>query len=127
MQPIYESTEVAATHVESRITTALSDIAGTYELPTTLEVHKIAPDDVTKYMELEQQIYATPYKQQDYGPPYYHPPDNEKKIYEEFEGKRFRKLFHREIKLVLTLHYDIVLCLLYHISTTLAVNLPLCS
>ena len=101
MQPIYESIEITATHVESMLNTALSDIA---ELPTTIEVHDIAPDDVTKYMKLEQQIYATPYKQQDYGPVFYHPPDDEKKIYEEFEGKRFRKLFHREIKLVLTLH-----------------------
>jgi len=104
MQPIYENTELTATRLELILNTALSDIAGTYELPTTIEAHKIAPDDVTKYMELEQQIYATPYKQQDYGPAFYHPPDDEKKIYEEFEGKRFRKLFHREIKLVLTLY-----------------------
>ena len=50
-------------------------------------------------MEAEQQIYETPYEEEDnYGPIYSVPPSDEQKIYEEFEGKRFRKLYHTEIK-----------------------------
>jgi len=92
MQPVYET---IAADVESLLYTALSDIDDTYD---RVGIYKIAPYEVTKFIELEQQIYATPCKKVDYGPVYYQPPDNEKKIYEEFEGKRFRKLFHKEIK-----------------------------
>jgi len=89
------------------LNTALPDTDETYELlnrcdasASSIEVYKMAPDELTKYMEMEQQIYATPCKQVDYGPVYCQPSDNIKKIYEEFEGERFRKLFHKEIKLV---------------------------
>jgi len=87
------------------LNTALSDTDETYEplgkcdgYASSVEVYEIAPDEVTKFMEMEQQIYEAPCKQVDYGPVYYQPSNNEKKIYEEFEGKRFHKLLHKEIK-----------------------------
>ena len=50
-------------------------------------------------MEAEQQIYETPYEdEENYGPIYSAPSSDEQKIYEEFEGKRFRKLYHIEIR-----------------------------
>ena len=50
-------------------------------------------------MEVEQQIYETPCEdEEDYGPIYSVPSSNEQKIYEEFEGKRFRHLYSAEIR-----------------------------
>ncbi|XP_065899303.1 uncharacterized protein [Dysidea avara] len=104
----YENKEVIVAHLESMLNTALSDTDtdGTYELlnrcdasTSSIEVYKIAPDELSKSMEMEQQIYDTPCKKVDCGPVYCQPSDDEKKIYEEFEGKRFRKLFHKEIKI----------------------------
>jgi len=105
---------VIAAHMESLLNTALSNIPGDYELPSirddsipSAEVYKMAPDEVSKSMDIEQQIYDTPCKPEDCGPVYCQPSDDEKKIYEDFEGKRFRKLFCKEIELVLhafTLH-----------------------
>ena len=52
-------------------------------------------------MEDEQKIYETPCEDDgDYGPIYTEPPKAVEKIYETFEGKRFRKLYHRNIKYV---------------------------
>ena len=45
-----------------------------------------------------QNEYTTPYKDDgDYGPLYCVPSSDEQKIYEEFEGRMFRKLHHNEI------------------------------
>ncbi|XP_065899814.1 ephrin type-A receptor 4a-like [Dysidea avara] len=49
-------------------------------------------------MEDEQKIYETPCDDEDYGPIYSKPPTQVEKIYETFEGKRFCKLFNRDIK-----------------------------
>jgi len=99
----YENKEI----VEFMLNMALSDTDGTYEIlrrcdtaATSVQVYKIAPEEVNLSIKKEQKIYATPCKQKDYGPVYCRPSANEKKIAEEFEGKRFRKLFHKEIKLV---------------------------
>ena len=49
-------------------------------------------------IEAEQQIYETPCEcEETAGPIYCIPSSDEQKIYEEFEGKKFRKLHHEEI------------------------------
>lgn len=53
----------------------------------------------TGNMEDEQKIYNTPCKDDgDYGPVYTEPPTAVEKIYETFEGKRFHKLYHQNIR-----------------------------
>ena len=73
-----------------------------YELPSSsYELPSISPYELAESLETEQQIYETPYEDEEsYGPIYSAPSSDEQKIYEEFEGKRFRKLYHREIKYV---------------------------
>ena len=52
--------------------------------------------------ENEQKIYDTPCEDDgDYGPIYTEPPMAVEKIYETFEGKRFRKLHHQNIRYIL--------------------------
>ena len=47
----------------------------------------------------EEQIYETPCEDDDdYGPIYSEPPTEVEKIYDTFEGKRFRKLYHQNIR-----------------------------
>ena len=54
--------------------------------------------EITKSIEEEAVIYSTPYEDEGtHGPIYCEPPCDEHKIYAEFEGKRFRKLYHKEI------------------------------
>ena len=61
-------------------------------------------DDVQ--MEDEQKIYETPCKDDgDYGPIYTEPPTKVEKIYETFEGKRFRKLYHHNIRYPMLYNY----------------------
>ena len=60
------------------------------------------PQDMARSMDEEEQIYNTPYEDEgNYGPIYYEPPSDEHKIYEEFEGKKFRKLYHEDIRLTM--------------------------
>ena len=67
-----------------------------YELPT------VSPYEMAESMEAEQQIYETPHEdEENYGPIFSIPSSDEQKIYKEFEGKRFRKLYHGELKFVL--------------------------
>ena len=55
-------------------------------------------DQTVASMEAEQEIYKTPCEGEgNTGLVYCVPSSNEQKIYEEFEGKRFRKLYHKEI------------------------------
>ena len=57
--------------------------------------------EMNKSTRAVQNEYTTPYKDDgDYGPLYCVPSFDEQKIYEEFEGKMFRKLQHDEIMLV---------------------------
>ena len=73
-----------------------------YEIPittssTTMESNA-TPYEIAVSMEAEQHIYETPCEdEEDYGPVYQKPPSNEQKIYEEFEGKRLRKILYNEI------------------------------
>ncbi|XP_065899406.1 ephrin type-A receptor 4-like isoform X2 [Dysidea avara] len=64
-----------------------------YEIPTA------SPYELAQSMEQEKSIYETvTFDNKDYGPAYQKPPFEEKKIYEEFEGKIFRKLLRKEVK-----------------------------
>ena len=49
--------------------------------------------------QMEHKIYETPCEDDgNYGPIYTEPPTEVEKIYETFEGKRFRKLYHQNIR-----------------------------
>ena len=76
--------------------------AAQYELPSSsYELPSISPYELAESLETEQQIYETPFEdEENCGPIYSAPSSDEQKIYEEYEGKRFRKLYHREIKYV---------------------------
>ena len=68
-----------------------SRIEGVYEYAV--------PHNETVQIEGEQKIYDTSYEDDgDYGPIYTNPPTAVEKIYETFEGKRFCKLFHQNIR-----------------------------
>ena len=70
---------------------AVSSIEEVYEYATPYS------DDVQ--MEDEQIIYETPCEDDgDYGPIYTEPPKVVEKIYETFEGKRFCKLYHDDVR-----------------------------
>ena len=72
---------------------AVSSMEGVHEYAT--------PYSDAVQMEDEQKIYETPCEDDgDYGPIYTEPPKAVEKIYETFEGKRFHKLYHRNIKYV---------------------------
>ena len=71
--------------------------ASSYEVP--YEVPSVSPYELAESEEAEQQIYDTPYEdEENYGPIYSVPPSDIQKIYEEFEGKKLRKLCHTELK-----------------------------
>ena len=79
-------------------------------LSSSCELPSISPYDLAESLEAEQQIYETPYEdEENYGPIYSAPSSDEQKIYEEFEGKRFRKLYHRELKYKIATIYNIAM------------------
>ena len=54
--------------------------------------------EMAESIEAEKKIYETPCEgEESIGPIYCVPPADEQKIYEEFEGKRFRKIHHEEL------------------------------
>jgi len=64
-------------------------------------IYHMSPNDVDKSLQTEEGIYDIPYSHKgDCGPIYSVPANTVKKIYEEFAGKRFRKLLRKEIELV---------------------------
>ena len=70
------------------------------------EISSPPPQEMARSMEEEEVIYSTPCEDEgNYGPIYCEPPCDEHKIYAEFEGKRFRKLHHKEIWLEQLLRY----------------------
>jgi len=94
---------IASPEVHDAYDTIVSydELRGTYYM---------SPDDIAKSLEAEKQIYDTPSNnKQDYGPIYAVPSNDETKLYQEFEGKRFLKLGHKELRLVILtyciLHY----------------------
>jgi len=63
-------------------------------------IYYMSPNEIAKSLQTEETTYDTPCKhKEDCGPVYCVPADDEKKIYEEFAGKKFRKLLQKEIKL----------------------------
>jgi len=67
-------------------------------LSSSKEIYHMSSHEVAKSLETEETIYDTPYQSKvDFGAVYHIPADNEQKIYEEFAGKRFRRLHHKEI------------------------------
>ena len=80
---------------------ALSTMNGSCDPRYESAVHwckESPPLEITKSIEEEAVIYSTPYEDEGtHGPIYCEPPREEHKIYAEFEGKRFRKLYHKEI------------------------------
>ena len=59
------------------------------------EVSSVSPYNMAELLEAEEQIYYTLCEdEEDIGPVYSEPSRDEKKVYEEFEGKRFSKLYH---------------------------------
>ena len=68
-------------------------------------LYYMSSQDVAKSLQTEEQIYDTPCNnKQYYGPIYCSPSDDETKLYQEFEGKKFQKLCHKEIKLVVLVY-----------------------
>jgi len=69
-------------------------------------MYYMASNDIAKSLAAEDHIYDTPCSDdvQNCGPIYCSPSADETKLYEEFEGKKFRKLFRKELQLVLLVH-----------------------
>ncbi|XP_065899331.1 uncharacterized protein [Dysidea avara] len=112
----YEDPDYSVTNKYSVVDQALSSLNRTqdtmvtspapYEIPLTMsrptagiyEMEDPSPYDMAESMEAEQQIYETPCENEEpAGPVYCKPPSDEHKIYEEFAGKKFRKIFHKEV------------------------------
>ena len=78
--------------------------ASPYEEPISSQpsfannLYEVSPYQMAELIEAEERIYFTLCEdEENVGPIYCEPPCNEKKVYEEFEGKRFKKLYHKEI------------------------------
>ena len=79
-------------------------------------IYHMSPHEVSKSLETEETIYDTPYQNKvDFGVVYHTPADNEQKIYEEFAGKKFHRLYHKEIKLVYLSIYRATKCMHCHV------------
>jgi len=93
--PKYEVLEAALSGMDG-----IYEMAKPYELPlSAYEVSGPSSHTIATSLEVEQQIYETPFEDEEsYGPIYYEPPSSLLKIYEEFEGKKFHKLYHHEIR-----------------------------
>ena len=64
----------------------------------TYDVPDVSQYEMAESIEAEKKIYETPCEgEESIGPIYCVPPTDEQKIYEEFEGKRFRKIHHEEL------------------------------
>ena len=62
------------------------------------EVTVITSHEMAESIKAEEQIYHTLCEDEEStGPAYCVPSSDEQTIYEEYEGKRFRKLYHKDI------------------------------
>lgn len=77
---------------------AVSRIEGIYEYDTALGNQMY---ETAILMEEEKKIYDTPYEDEDCGPIYCEPPTKEEELYGTFDGKRFHKLCHQDIRSVI--------------------------
>ena len=85
----------------SILSAALSTINQAQEpqYESSVDWYGVSSPQLQQLIEKEKEIYNTPYEDEgNYGPVYCEPPSDEQKIYAEFEGKRFRKVYHREIQ-----------------------------
>ncbi|XP_065900392.1 uncharacterized protein [Dysidea avara] len=89
--------------IESMIAVALPEVPDAHDEVVSYDksrgIYYMSSQDVAKSLQTEEQIYDTPCNnKQDYGPIYCSPSDDETKLYQDFEGKKFQKLSHKEIK-----------------------------
>ena len=62
------------------------------------EVTSLSPHEMAESIKAEEQIYYTLCEDEEtIGPAYCVPSSDEQTIYEEYEGKRFHKLYHKDI------------------------------
>ena len=86
------STPVYATPYEEPIDAKPCLVNGLYE------VSVISPREMAESIKAEEQIYHTLCEDEEtIGPAYCVPSSDEQTIYEEYEGKRFHKLYHKDI------------------------------
>ena len=89
---MHRSRPISAVPYEEPVSAQPGLATNLYEVPSA------SPYEMAESIEAEQQIYETPSEiDQSIGPIYCVPSTDEQKIYEEFEGKRFRKLYHKEL------------------------------
>ena len=112
-QPIYEEADFSSSYdtklsiVDKALSTMRRSRAFSYEEPLSLEPNlaknlyelpRSPTYEMAESIEAEQMIYDTPCEgEESIGPIYSAPSSDEKKIYEEFEGKKFRKLHNNDL------------------------------
>ena len=106
--------------MESLLAIAFPEVDNLYDDVHSYNASKgtyhMSPHEVAKSLETEETIYDTPYQNKvDFDVVYRTPADNEQKIYEEFAGKKFRRLYHKEIKLVHLSIYRTTKCMHRHV------------
>ena len=84
--PIY------ATPIEKPINVQACLVNNLYDEITSLSSHEMAES-----IKAEEQFYYTLCEEENTGPAYCVPSSDEQTIYEEYEGKRFHKLCHKDI------------------------------
>ena len=116
LQPIYDEADFSSSRKDefSVVETALSTMSNApvyatpYEEPIDgklpclvnglYEVSTISQYEMAESIKAEEQIYHTLCEdEENIGPAYCTPSSDEKTIYEEYEGKRFHKLHHKDI------------------------------
>ena len=89
---MYRTRTFSAAPYEEPVSAQPGCATNLYEMPSA------SPCEMAESIETEQQIYETPCEgEESIGPIYCAPPTDEEKIYEEFEGKRFRKIHKEEL------------------------------
>ena len=102
-QPIYVESTLPPVSISNAASTSMN-VANEPRYKTAADWHEISnlpSQDMARSMEKEI-ICNTPCEDEgNCGPIYCEPPRDEHKIYAQFEGKRFRKLYHKEIWLAI--------------------------
>ena len=92
--PIY------ATPIEEPINVQDCLVNNLYDEITSLSSHEItslSSHEMAESIKAEEQFYFTLCEEENTGPAYSVPSSDEQTIYEEYEGKRFHKLYHKDI------------------------------
>ena len=85
------SAPVYATPYEEPIDAIPSFVNGLYEVTVITSL------EMAESIKAEEQVYHTLCEEENTGPAYCVPSSDEQTIYEEYEGKRFHKLYHKDI------------------------------